>query len=528
MKKKNFLYGALFTAALAGLLIANACEQPATENPVLPSVLTGVEIASMPLKRMYQPGGELNLDGLEVNAVYSNGTKETVAGWTASPTEGSVLNEPEEITVTVAWSGMETGFTVTVSDTIVSCIAITKNPDKLIYDVGDSLNLAGIEVTLYYLDGSTETITDTGLLLPRYDFSGAGREKRIGIRYGNMECESDEVFTVKSTRVPPAFPKFELAGITVPSSWVFYLPFYTYDIAFADGVFIATGRSGRIARSTDGENWGFVDNSSQGSWGSLGVAGGNGIFVAITGIEHRPAYSGPGGRAWSSGIPALFNYYWGGSDVDFGNNTFVAVGQTGDPLDPYGWRRGNIEYSRDNGKTWTAVEETTFGGNTVASVAFGNGIFVATGTGGKIAYSTDNGETWVSVTGQPLAAKTISRVVFGNNLFVAAAADGQMAWSSDGAVWNLVAADTSFAANGWKAGIAYGGGLWLAGGAGGRLAYSPDLENWTEITGENNPFGGGRITAIACGEIDGRQVWIAGKGEDNNQEGLFYSVMRDE
>ena len=70
--------------------------------------------------------------------------------------------------------------------------------------------------------------------------------------------------------------------------------------------------------------------------------------------------------------------------VTFGNNTFVAVGQS-----------GTIIKSTNNGASWS---NSSPGGNTLNGVTFGNNIFMAVGQDGRIVKSTDNGANWSSST----------------------------------------------------------------------------------------------------------------------------------
>jgi photosystem II stability/assembly factor-like uncharacterized protein len=72
--------------------------------------------------------------------------------------------------------------------------------------------------------------------------------------------------------------------------------------------------------------------------------------------------------------------------VTFGNNTFVAVGES-----------GTIVKSNDNGASW---EEALSSGtsNTLNGVTFGNNIFMAVGSSGTIVKSTDNGTNWDNAT----------------------------------------------------------------------------------------------------------------------------------
>ena len=149
----------------------------------------------------------------------------------------------------------------------------------------------------------------------------------------------------------------------------------------------------------------------------------------------------------------------------------------------------------------------------VNGVAFGNGKFVAVGSGPSysIAYSTD-GINW---TGSAInsffgAGSSATCVAFSNNTWVAGGTTPEtvslIAYSTNGINWTL-ASSSAFTSG--VTGIAYNLGTWTAVGYGGtQVAYSTNLSTWTAATG--NPTFGllGRGIAtdgskfIACGQTN--------------------------
>ncbi len=81
-----------------------------SNRQVKPIVATGIEIESMPEKLLYTEGEELEITGLVVNVVYSNGEKEPTTDYTLSGFE-SVEGTYE---VVVAYGDFTTSFIVTV------------------------------------------------------------------------------------------------------------------------------------------------------------------------------------------------------------------------------------------------------------------------------------------------------------------------------------------------------------------------------------------------------------------------------
>jgi len=134
---------------------------------------------------------------------------------------------------------------------------------------------------------------------------------------------------------------------------------YLWDFAWGGDKYIAVGdygpsgnKSGRIAYSTDANNWTVATNSIFGTTTVSAVAYGNGKFIA------------------------------GGS-----SNGFSDV------------NGGKMAFSSD-GITWTAVADSKFGTAGIYKIVYGNSKFVAVGTQNRIAYSTD-GITWTAVANSP-------------------------------------------------------------------------------------------------------------------------------
>ena len=154
------------------------------------------------------------------------------------------------------------------------------------------------------------------------------------------------------------------------------------------------------------------------------------------------------------------------------------------------WRsscNATINYvgSSNNPTNWALVANSTFGNATdgssdIEGVAYGNGTFVAVGSGGKMAYST-NGTTWTPVANSSFGTSfnNIYGVAWGNNMFIAVGQSGKIAYSTNGTTWTPVT-NTTFP-DIMVRGIAYGNGKFVAGGYGGRLAYSTDGINWTPV-----------------------------------------------
>ena len=115
--------------------------------------------------------------------------------------------------------------------------------------------------------------------------------------------------------------------------------------------------------------------------------------------------------------------YYDLNGVTYGNNTFVAVGQS-----------GTVRTSSDNGATWdNGTSGTT---KWLYEVAYGNSTFVAVGQSGTHIHSGDDGISWSVGTWTPTV--NITGVAFGNNTFLGVSSTYLTKSTDNGANWNLV------------------------------------------------------------------------------------------
>jgi hypothetical protein len=202
------------------------------------------------------------------------------------------------------------------------------------------------------------------------------------------------------------------------------LPTNGYVMGFAyDGQrYVAASVSGTIFTSTDAEQWTVTDLPGYGELWS--AAHGNGVFVVVG------SYAPPG----SNSVPAA----WTSSD----------------------------------GLEWT-VHGITGPGNPLLSVAFGDGVFVASGAGAV--YTSPDGAQW---TLRPTPVHwSFHGLAYGNGAFVITSGNMALVSTNQGADWttNAIAApESSFNE------IGYGQGAFVAVGFGGdRIATSSDGVHWT-------------------------------------------------
>ena len=290
-------------------------------------------------------------------------------------------------------------------------------------------------------------------------------------------------------------------------------------IAYGNGIWVAvTGLSsaGQYLTSLDGINWTL--RTMVGSTDIAYVVFGNGIFVAIQKANTGYWYSSSDGVTWSisSGtIPGPF------IDMAYGNKQFLALGGPGATTKLIGTPDGfysTINTPLPSTSTWTCI-------------CYGNGTFVAlAGISTAGAYSTNNGASWTAST-LPSTA-TWSSVAYGNGTFVAVsgAAKGlgtsnstSAATSPDGITWTARTLPTSQA---WSS-VTFGNGLFFAvgytsGSTGTVAATSPDGITWTTRTMPSSRAWG----CVAVGGPTNNQFFVAMDSGSANAATINLSVAQ--
>lgn len=156
-------------------------------------------------------------------------------------------------------------------------------------------------------------------------------------------------------------------------------------------------------------------------------------------------------------------------DSVYGNDRFVAVGH--DPV-------GTILFSLDGASWYTAHSDSA---SLLSGLAFGEGLFIATGSGGEI-LSSSNGSEWTR-RGESVTSVTLSCAVYGNGIFVAAGSGNKAVVSTNGIDW--IEHDMGGTAS-WFFGIDYFNNHFVAVGRDGVIMTSADGEIWVERASGTN------------------------------------------
>ena len=238
---------------------------------------------------------------------------------------------------------------------------------------------------------------------------------------------------------------------------------FIYAIANVNGIAIAVGNDGKIARSTDnGASWGSLITNPFGTSFIRAIANVNGVAIA-GGLGGKIACSTNNGASWGSLITNPFNTSNSIRAIANVNGVAIAGGDDGE-----------IARSTDNGASWSLLITNPFGTSNIEAIANVNGIAIAVGSGGKIARSTNNGASWGSLITNPFGTSIIQTIANVNGIAIAVGSGGMIARSTDnGASWGSLITNP-FGTSDIRA-IANVNGVAIAGGAsssGGRVARS--------------------------------------------------------
>lgn len=121
--------------------------------------MTGIEITTAPTKTEYANGQPFDPTGMVVSAVYNDGSKTAVSGYTWSPEGGLPVGITE---VTISYNGFTAKQSVTVTgEEVLSHISISGVPDTAVSVGGElpSISEKDITVTAHYFSGKTEVLS---------------------------------------------------------------------------------------------------------------------------------------------------------------------------------------------------------------------------------------------------------------------------------------------------------------------------------------------------------------------------------
>lgn len=218
-------------------------------------------------------------------------------------------------------------------------------------------------------------------------------------------------------------------------------------VVYGGGQFVAVSWT-LSATSADGLNWTTHALPGGTNWGSSVVYGGGTYLASDSGNGANKVITSTDGANWTAQTMPSAGYW---NYLAYGNGTFVAL--SGSPA------RSAVSA---NGAGWSA-STTPF--STAVSIAFGAGIFVASGT--NLSYTSPDGVTWTARTPPTTTSnQTFFRAV---DFLSRTSSPAALSTSTDGITW--VAGPTVPNYN--YVGGAYGGGITMLIGTGAQGAVYP-------------------------------------------------------
>ena len=196
---------------------------------VAEAVLESIRIAGNPTKVAYYQGEEFDAAGIQVKAVFNNGSERDVAAADLA-FSGFDGNTPGEQTITVTYQEKTATFKVNVI--AQNGIEITAAPTKTRYKLGDEFDATGLKVSRTFADGGKKELAEGEYQVAGFDSETAG-EKTITVTAGAYNAtftvkvysndwtdEEKALFNSDLIYELPYFPGFELkeGGIANPEN----------------------------------------------------------------------------------------------------------------------------------------------------------------------------------------------------------------------------------------------------------------------------------------------------------------------
>lgn len=260
------------------------------------------------------------------------------------------------------------------------------------------------------------------------------------------------------------------------------------DAVYANNLWVAAGNSGSIRISTDLQTWVGQDTR----FAINTIATDNSKF--LLGLNNNNIISTTDGISWITASSSMGNASV--LSIAYGNGVWVASGTIGK------------NQTSTNGINWTTSASTS---NNFVSSAYGNGLWVRISGFGELNTSTD-GVTWATITSILYSnLSSNASIAYGNGIWVGSRA-GLIGSSTDTITWTTRLSNFGNTA---ISKIHYGNGLWIAVGTNGQIRTSSDAITWNTVTSN---FGATNITSISYGDDIWAAVGLSGQLRTSNQE----------
>ncbi len=166
-----------------------------------------ISVKSFPDKIFYEIDDVFDAEGLEIELIYSNGSTEIITD--GFETNGFTSETAGTKTVTVTYGELTTSFAVIVNELKVTDITIKTPPQKIVYEIGESLDLTGLELKITY-SNNHEEIVDEGYTTSGFDSQIVGT-KIVTIEYGGLTTSF--AVTVNAALNPENSPQLIMSSL---------------------------------------------------------------------------------------------------------------------------------------------------------------------------------------------------------------------------------------------------------------------------------------------------------------------------
>lgn len=170
--------------------------------------LTGLKILNQPNKLEYIEGEKINLEGIKVQAIYSDGSTSDITNFTYKPEE-ELTEKDKEIIIKYSEDKIskEIAIPITVSSKKIivekaklESIMVSMKPNKTEYIEGEKFDLSGMEITAVYTDGTKNKISNY-LVEPQGELTTEINKITIKYKENNLERTCTIPITVKAKEV---------------------------------------------------------------------------------------------------------------------------------------------------------------------------------------------------------------------------------------------------------------------------------------------------------------------------------------
>ena len=384
--------------------------------------LASLVITTPPTTTTFAQYDTLDLTGLKVTATFKDGLVADVTDLCQiTPADGSELSDYGNIDITIKYANKAVTQSITVNQ--MTAIAVTTQPTKTRYLVGENLDLTGIAVT-----ATAGALTRDVTNLAEYDPPNGTQlntqgTQRIDVEYG----DASTYFNV--TTVLMGLPK------KIPYDFE-----YGSAVVYKNEIHVLGGSTDGSAASQkhykwDGTNWVRV--------GSLPYTFGHGSAVVYNDEIH---------------ILGGAEYYSGS------------------------WHLNKNHYKWD-GTRWAYVGNLPYEFNSGQAVVYNNEIHILGGGSSQYKHYKWDGTSWTSVSTMPAQNMGVgSAVVYNNEIHMIGGYTGVVNahYKWDGTSWTQLA-NLPFVTHYYGSAVVYNNEIHALGGNNSKIHYKWNGTNWTQL-----------------------------------------------